>query len=252
MSVIARPPLHCCYRGHHNCFHKGSLGMSCVYRTSWLLCRPLGPLTPRRSEMESRRLSSAENTHLHTWCGNRPNVCSSSWNERWSWDGNMFEYLTVSNHTNQTSRGLQQMITLFWIRFFFFVVFEAPCASTLMSYLCKLLQQKGLSMKFLYESSCCRSTTSVCVFTHTAYTLMSLPKPCLNGSRFPDIFQSPGCCCGLSAIHSMQNMLLVYFSHILFAMRYLNKHKWHRKHSESVLRCSSLRQREALRRSSSV
>lgn len=53
------------------------------------------------------------------------------------------------------------------------------------------------------------------------------------------IFSSlQGAVCGLSAIHSMQNMLLVYFSHILFAMRYLNKHKWHRKHSESVLRCS--------------
>lgn len=136
MSVIARPPLHCRYRGHHNCFHKGSLGMSCVYRTSWLLCRPLGPLTPRRSEMESRRLSSAENTHLHTWRGNRPNVCSSSWNERWSWDGNMFEYLTVSNHVAANDHFILNPI--------FFVVFEPPCASTLTaSYLCKLLQQKG-------------------------------------------------------------------------------------------------------------
>lgn len=170
MSVIARPPLHCRYRGHHNCFHKGSLGMSCVYRTSWLLCRPLGPLTPRRSEMESRRLSSAENTHLHTWCGNRPNVCSSSWNERWSRDGNMFEYLTVSNHTNQTSRGLQQMITLFWIRFFLWCL-SLHVLPLLQHHICvnccnkKDKHEVLIRVKLLPKHNFC-----LCVYSHSLHT----------------------------------------------------------------------------------
>lgn len=91
------PSLHCRYRGHHNCFHKGSLGMSCAYRASCLLHHPRGPLTPRRSEMERRRLSSAENTHLHTHDAVIGlNVCSPSGNE-----GNMLEY-----PSNQTSARL--------------------------------------------------------------------------------------------------------------------------------------------------
>lgn len=49
-----------------------------VYLTSWLLCGPRGPLTLRQSGTEKRRLSSAENTSLHTSCSNKPNAFSST------------------------------------------------------------------------------------------------------------------------------------------------------------------------------
>lgn len=54
------------------------VGECLVYLTSWPLCRPRGPLTLRRSGTERRRLISAESTDLHTSCGNKPDVCSSS------------------------------------------------------------------------------------------------------------------------------------------------------------------------------
>lgn len=47
--------------------------MEClVYWTSWLLCCPQGALTLRWSRAKRWRLSSAENTDLHTSCGNMP------------------------------------------------------------------------------------------------------------------------------------------------------------------------------------
>lgn len=65
MSVITRPPHTAAIEGIMIIASIREVGECLVYLTSWLLCRPRGPLTLRQSGKERRRLSSAENTDLH-------------------------------------------------------------------------------------------------------------------------------------------------------------------------------------------
>lgn len=70
MSVIIHPPYTAATRGIMLITSIREVGECLVYWTSWLLCRPQGALTLWRSRAKRWRLSIAENTDLHTSCGN--------------------------------------------------------------------------------------------------------------------------------------------------------------------------------------
>lgn len=105
-----------------------------------------------------------------------------------------------------------------------------------------LLQVPPLLLRSLSVNCCSRkalrwlrllpeNNLRLCVYSHK-HTLMSLPNPRLNGSRYPDIFRSLGCCLGLLASRITLHLTLVDRSRLLSAVRRLRQfqHKVHWRH----------------------
>ena len=191
MTVINCPPHTAAIQGIMVIASIREVGECLVYLTSWLLCRPRGPLTLRRAgdgEKAPELCWEYRSTHNKSY-----GYCSTG-RENWNWGGKTRQCIQVSHYWLSDFRSRMTVtshLTFFNPIFFFYCVLGAFCIIFLWNIAWKLLRIKFTQLSILQRGVCCVAVEAqlLFVFTHKQkHTLMSLPDPCLNGSRYyPDI-----------------------------------------------------------------
>lgn len=227
-----KPPApHCCYTGHHgNCFHKGSRGMSCVsyFLASLLLLGDLlhcgGPGTERR------RRSCAENTDPHTASLMDTVQPGGKTETGVGKQGSAFKCPATESDFHRKTAVTSHLTFLNPI-FSFIVCFGLFLSNFSVEHCMKNAEDQVYTT--LTETCVVLLLKhNFCLCLHKQkHTLMLLPDPCLNGSRYyPEI--SPLSRVLFSSQHVVHTSGLSSSSFTWSsAVYYLTEHEWHQNNS---------------------